>query len=55
MMCIGAMMHARIKRCVFGAFDPKKKLKCEHNLQLTGGLLAEECGQLLRDFFLERR
>ncbi|MGD9108615.1 MAG: tRNA adenosine(34) deaminase TadA [Gammaproteobacteria bacterium] len=55
MMCIGAMLHARIKRCIFGAFDPKDKVKCDHNLSIVGGLLAEECGQLLRDFFIARR
>ncbi|MGD9153277.1 MAG: tRNA adenosine(34) deaminase TadA [Gammaproteobacteria bacterium] len=55
MMCIGAMLHARIKRCIFGAFDPKDKVKCDHHLPIAGGLLAEECGQLLRDFFIARR
>jgi len=54
-MCIGAMTHARIKRCVFGAFDPKDKNQGGHRLVIEGGLLAEECGQLLRDFFEVRR
>jgi len=55
MMCIGAMLHARIKRCVFGAFDPKDKGQCDHQLAIDGGLLADECGQLLRDFFIAKR
>lgn len=55
MMCVGAMLHARIKRCVFGAFDPKEKAPGNLSLALEGGLLAEECGELLRDFFMVRR
>jgi tRNA(adenine34) deaminase len=55
MMCIGAMTHARIKRCVFGAFDPKDKGQTGQRLVIEGGLLVDECGQLLRDFFAERR
>lgn len=55
MMCVGAMLHARIRRCIFGAFDPKDKVKCNHNLPIVGGLLVNECGQLLRDFFIARR
>src|SRR6185436_686659 len=47
-MCLGAMFHARIARAVYGATDPKKKV-------LEGGLLAEECGTLLSDFFASRR
>jgi tRNA(adenine34) deaminase len=54
-MCIGAMTHARIKRCVFGAFDPKDKDQGDHRLMIEGGLLAKECGQLLCDFFMSRR
>ena len=53
-MCLGAMSHARIGRAVFGATDPKKKvLKSQTVVQ--GGVLAEECGALLSDFFAARR
>jgi tRNA(adenine34) deaminase len=65
-MCAGAMLHARIARLVYGAPDPKTgacgsvvDLFAEERLnfhaQATGGVLAEECGALLRDFFAERR
>jgi tRNA(adenine34) deaminase len=65
-MCMGAISHARVKRLVFGAFDPKRGAVC-HALQLTdapflnhrvdwmGGVLETECGDLLRDFFRARR
>jgi tRNA(adenine34) deaminase len=55
-MCIGAMTHARIKRVVFGAYDPKKaKNKLNHKIQYTGEILAEDCGKLLTDFFRSKR
>lgn len=65
-MCAGAMMHARLKRVVFGAADPKTgacgsvlnlfdEQKLNHHAAVTGGVLAEECGALLKDFFTERR
>lgn len=65
-MCAGAMIHARITRLVFGAADPRagaagsvfNLLQTEvlnHRLQIVGGVLAEECGSLLRDFFRVRR
>ena len=53
-MCLGAMFHARIARVVFGATDPKKKL-LKPQTRVEGGLLAEECGALLSDFFATRR
>jgi tRNA(adenine34) deaminase len=65
-MCMGAISHARVKRLVFGAFDPKRGAVC-HALSLTdapflnhrvdwfGGVLETECGDLLRDFFRARR
>ena len=53
-MCVGAMFHARISRAIFGAADPKKQV-LKNNVQLTGGLLAQECGALLSDFFASRR
>jgi tRNA(adenine34) deaminase len=65
-MCAGAMLHARIKRLVFAASDPKAGAiggamdlfaahKWNHSVQCEGGLLAESCGALLRQFFQERR
>ncbi|MCC6208355.1 MAG: tRNA adenosine(34) deaminase TadA [Gammaproteobacteria bacterium] len=65
-MCAGAIVHARVKRLVFGATDPKTGAagsvfdvfgsgKVNHLVQVEGGLLAGECGALLRDFFRQRR
>lgn len=65
-MCAGAMVHARLARVVFGAADPLagsagsvfdlvRAPQLNHRLEVSGGLLAEECGRLLRDFFRERR
>ena len=65
-MCAGAMLHARVGRIVFGAFDPKtgaagsvfNTLQDEanlHKLSVTGGVLAEQCSEQLRAFFRERR
>lgn len=65
-MCSGAMLHARVERLVFGAFDPKTgvagsvanvftDIPQTHSVQIEGGLLAEECGDLLRAFFRQRR
>ncbi len=53
-MCVGAMFHARIARVVYGAKDPKK-LVLKNNVKIEGGLLAQECGTLLSDFFASRR
>jgi tRNA(Arg) A34 adenosine deaminase TadA len=53
-MCVGAMFHARIARAVYGATDPKKKI-LKPQLVLEGGLLSEECGALLSEFFAARR
>jgi tRNA(adenine34) deaminase len=53
-MCVGAMFHARIARCVFGATDPKK-LVLKNQVALEGGVLAQECGDLLSRFFATRR
>lgn len=65
-MCAGAMMHARLARVVFGAADPKTgacgsvvnlfdQEKLNHHTLLTGGVLAAECGALLKEFFAARR
>jgi len=65
-MCAGAMLHARVDRVVYGATDPKtgaagsildvfSSKQINHQTVIEGGMMAEECGQLLRDFFKERR
>jgi len=65
-MCAGALVHARVARLVYGAADPKagaagsvfeltRTDKLNHCLDVTGGILAEECGVLLREFFGRRR
>ncbi len=64
-MCAGAIINARIPRVVFGAYDPKAgclgskadlmALGFNHRAEVTGGVLAEECGRLLSDYFAEKR
>jgi tRNA(adenine34) deaminase len=55
-MCVSAMMHARIERCVFGASDPKKALNItNHTVNYKSGILANECSEILKSFFKERR
>ena len=53
-MCLGAMFHARIARGVYGAVDPKKKV-LRPQTTVEGGVLAEDCGRILTQFFAERR
>lgn len=65
-MCAGAMIHARLRRLIYGAADPKAGAagsvlevlnhpRLNHQMVVTGGVLAEECGEVLRQFFRERR
>ena len=65
-MCAGAIMHARIDRLVFGAYDPKSgacgsvvdlfaERRLNHHATVVAGVRAEECGTLLSDFFAARR
>jgi len=65
-MCAGAVVLARLDRLVFGASDPKAGFagslgdlvrdgRLNHEVDVTVGVLAEECGEMLRAFFAERR
>jgi tRNA(adenine34) deaminase len=65
-MCVGAIFHARLARVVFGAADPKTgaagsvidlfaETRLNHHARVTGGVLADECGALLKEFFASRR
>jgi tRNA(adenine34) deaminase len=65
-MCVGAMLHARIARLVYGAADPKTgacgsvinlfaEAKLNHHATATPGVMAEECAALLREFFAGKR
>lgn len=65
-MCSGAMLHARLKRVVYGAADPKTgaagsvtdlfgQRALNHQTQVQGGVLAQECGAMLAEFFRTRR
>jgi tRNA(adenine34) deaminase len=53
-MCVGAMFHARIARAVYGASDPKK-LVLKNQVEISGGVLAGECGAVLSKFFAAKR
>lgn len=66
LMCVGALIHARVDEIVFGAADPKAGAvqsvfqmanvpQLNHQISVTPGVLADECGGLLRDFFEARR
>ena len=65
-MCMGALSLARVKRLVFGAYDPKRGAVCNalslsdasflnHHIDWTGGVLEADCSVLLKDFFRARR
>jgi len=65
-MCFGAVLNARVARVVFGAWDPKagacggvvdlpREPKFPHRVDVFGGVLSEECSELLRGFFAARR
>lgn len=65
-MCIGAMLHARVGRLVFGAYDSKagaagsvldlaNSRLLNHRIEVNGGLMQEDCAEILRKFFDSRR
>ena len=65
-MCAAALVHARVQRLVFGAWDPRQGAagsafnlvharEMNHRVDTFGGVLVDECGELLRRFFAERR
>ena len=66
LMCVGALVHARVERVVFGAFDPKSGAAgsvvdgfalpgLNHRPEVVGGVLEADCGEVLRAFFRSRR
>jgi tRNA(adenine34) deaminase len=65
-MCMGAIAQARISRLVFGAYDPKAgaagsvidltdSKALNHRFEVNGGVLEDECGELLKEFFASKR
>jgi len=65
-MCLGAMIHARVSRIVFGAYDQKTGVcgSCDdlsssncfnHTIKISGGILANDCKELLQQFFKRKR
>jgi len=65
-MCVGALVHARVKRLVYGAAEPRTGAiasahrlfdtgEFNHRLQIDAGVLADECAQLMTEFFAARR
>jgi tRNA(adenine34) deaminase len=65
-MCMGAIVHARVNRLVFGAYDPKRGAVCNalsladadflnHTVSWQGGVLEADCSEMLKDFFRVRR
>jgi len=66
LMCMGAALHARLSRIVFGARDPKwgaagslysvhADHRLNHRIEVVPGILAKECAEVMQDFFLSRR
>lgn len=66
LMCMGALLHARVRRLVFGCFDEKfgaagslydlsHDLRLNHRLEVTAGIMEEECRKQLQVFFRQRR
>lgn len=66
LMCMGAAVHARISRLAFGARDPKwgaagslydvaADARLNHRIEVTSGIMQEECAELMREFFRSRR
>lgn len=66
MMCAAALLHARVRRVVFGAFDPLagaagsridvfRSYAVNHRIDVFGGVLERRCGEVLREFFERRR
>ncbi|WP_330926873.1 tRNA adenosine(34) deaminase TadA [Candidatus Sororendozoicomonas aggregata] len=65
-MCAGAIVHSRIRRLVYGALEPKagaiesvtevlSQPQMNYRVEATGGVLADKCGQMISDFFKQRR
>ncbi len=65
-MCMGAIVHARVQRLVFGAYDPKTgaAVSCyrigsdallNHQISITGGIYEQDCATLLKNFFRQKR
>lgn len=64
-MCAGAILNARLEEVYFGAYDPKagcfgslcdlNALPFNHHPQITGGILQEECAQILKEYFRQKR
>ncbi len=65
-MCVGAMIQARVEALIFGAADPKagavvscfqlaENSRLNHQIQVTSGILEEECGAIIKSFFASRR
>jgi tRNA(adenine34) deaminase len=66
LMCAGALIQSRVKRVVFGAYDPKggafgtlydvsQDKRLNHQIEVVGGVMAEDCAQLLKAFFKAKR
>ncbi|MEE9500504.1 MAG: tRNA adenosine(34) deaminase TadA [Candidatus Aminicenantaceae bacterium] len=64
-MCLGAICQARVRRLIFGVLDPKSGAvesimtfpfdRMNHLVKIEGGILSEECGKILKDFFANKR